>query len=72
MVTITVNGADFTVNATPADARSLAANLLDAASSAENDAFFVSYLREAEVDDTMIAEILLAFRQWKEHDNDTR
>ncbi|MFZ1755420.1 MAG: hypothetical protein WBO46_23945 [Caldilineaceae bacterium] len=65
MITITVNGADWTVNASPADARSLAANLLEAAASAQNDAFFVSFLREAGTADQDIAQALLAFREWK-------
>lgn len=66
MVTITVNGADFTVNTSPADARSLAVNLLEAAAAAENDAFFVSWLQDAEMPDEDIAQALLAFRKWKQ------
>jgi len=69
-VIVTVNGADFTVNMTIDEAVDLAGNLLNAAASAQNDAFFVEYLyKKLGVSEQAIAATLTDFREWKEGKN---
>lgn len=65
-VTVTVNGADFTVNMQVSDARALALNLLRAAEAAEGDAFLVSFLRDGLGAGDMTAHVLQQFRDWRE------
>lgn len=66
-VIVTVNGADFTVNMTTETAKDLAANLLNAVASAENDAFFFDYLRKnLGLSERAVVATLVDFRKWKE------
>ncbi len=66
-VMIVVGKHDFMVQISPAGARELAINLLQAAEAAEGDAFLISFLRrKVGANDEAVAGILEEFRNWRE------
>ena len=66
-VQVLIEAADFMTQMSPADARDLAHNLLACAESAEQDAFFITFLRtKIGAEDGQIAQLLNEFREWRE------
>lgn len=66
-VQVLIESADFMTQMSPAEARSLAMNLVECAESAEQDAFFISFLRKkVGADDKAVAGVLVQFREWRE------
>lgn len=65
-VMVTVQEKEFTTNMSPAEARSLAMNLLECADAAESDAFLITFLRKkVGANDEAIVAILQDFRDWR-------
>jgi len=67
-VQMLIERADWMTQMSPAEARNLAFNLLQAADGAESDGFLVTFLREkADIDDmSAIAGLLVEFREYRE------
>lgn len=66
-VQIVIEAADFMTQMPPEKARELAMNLLQCAEAAEQDAFFISFLREkVGAEDHQVAGLLVQFREWRE------
>jgi hypothetical protein len=66
-VQVLIKAADFMTQMPPEKARELALNLLASAEAAEQDAFFISFMREKlGANDQQIAVMLLQFREWRE------
>jgi len=66
-VSITVQSKEFHVQMSPAAARALAMNLLQAAEAAETDAFLVGFFKSRiDMNERNIATILLDFRDWRD------
>lgn len=71
-VQVVIDALDASAQMSPAEARSLALNLLEAAEAAESDAFLVTFLRDTiGAEDRSIASILTDFRQWRESQRNT-
>lgn len=71
-VQVVIEALDASTQMSPAEARSLALNLLDAADAAESDGFLVTFLRDKiGAEDCAIASILTDFRQWRESQRNT-
>lgn len=67
-VQVLIERADFVTQMSPANARELALNLLEAAEAAESDGFLITFLRKnIKVNDGhAIALVLLEFRKWRD------
>jgi hypothetical protein len=66
-VQVLIAAADWMTQMSPADARSLAHNLLAAAEAAEGDAFLISFLRKrVGAEDEAVSGVLADFRKWRE------
>lgn len=66
-VQIIIQAADFMTQMPLAKARELAMNLLASAEAAEQDAFFISFLRKwVGANDRQVATLLVEFRNWRD------
>lgn len=66
-VQVLIEAADFMTQMSPEKARELAMNLLRCAEAAEQDAFFISFLREQiGANDRQVATLLVEFRDWRD------
>jgi len=65
-VQVLIEAADFITQMSPENARELAMNLLASAEAAEQDAFFISFLRkQIGANDRQVASLLTQFRDWR-------
>lgn len=65
-VQVLIEAADFMTQMSPVKARELAMNLLASAEAAEQDAFFISFLRkQIGANDRQVATLLVQFRDWR-------
>lgn len=67
-VQVLIEAADFMTQMSPAKARELAANLIEAAEAAEGDGFLVGFMTErvGVDDDRAIVSVLSDFREYRE------
>lgn len=71
---ITIESADIDkpIQLSPADARSFALNILEAADGAESDGFIVEFFKdEMGQDENTVGHLLIAFRKWRNEHRET-